>query len=180
MKVIALVGLSGVGKSTLLKKLSDQIEFEHLQASALIKSELKRTQAEIKNSEGLRQGQVIDNQTALVNGFLRATKGMSGLFVLDGHTLIDAGEKLIEIPADVFRQIGVEHMVFLQDDPQKIAERREADRNRKRPKRTVETLVNHQAQAITVAARITLELDIPLSVISSSQHEMLRMCLNLY
>ena len=173
MRIIALVGLSGVGKSTLLKRMASHIEFEHLQASVLIKSELKRTQSELQSSEGLRQGQVIDNQAALISGFLRTTEGMSGLVVLDGHTLIDAGEKLIEIPADVFRQIGVEHMIFLQEAPERIAERRGGDIGRKRPNRTVETLAYHQVQAIIVAARITLELDIPLSVISGSQHDVL-------
>ena len=40
--VVALLGLSGVGKSTILRKLAAHIAFQHLQASAIIKAAQKR------------------------------------------------------------------------------------------------------------------------------------------
>lgn len=39
MKTIAVVGLSGIGKSTMIAHVRRTIELTHLQASALIKSE---------------------------------------------------------------------------------------------------------------------------------------------
>ena len=34
--LIGLLGISGVGKSTFIKRMSDYLKFQHLQASALI------------------------------------------------------------------------------------------------------------------------------------------------
>jgi adenylate kinase family enzyme len=55
MKVIAVLGLSGVGKTMLVNRVSEQKELLHLTASDLIKARLAQT------SEQLRKGAVADN-----------------------------------------------------------------------------------------------------------------------
>lgn len=63
---IAILGLSGVGKSTLIGKIRDTVPLLHLQASALIKAEQAHREKSPDSSEALRTGAVIDNQLLMV------------------------------------------------------------------------------------------------------------------
>ena len=105
-RIIALVGLSGVGKSTLLKKVGKRIPFMHLQASQLIKGELGRKSSVTRTSEELRNDVVIENQTLLITAFRREAAMYDGLVVLDGHVLVDTPNGLMEIPAACVRRTG--------------------------------------------------------------------------
>lgn len=176
-RVIALVGLSGVGKSTLLSSLLPLVRFQHLQASALIKAERELLNLRKLSLDTLRNEDIGVNQQLLIAGFTRAIDLQTGIVVLDGHSVIDSSAGLVPIGATVFRALGVSRMVFLADDPAHISERRQADANRKRPDRTPSELRQQQEQALLDAFRISLELKVPLGIITpnhaSDMHELL-------
>jgi len=163
MKVVAVVGISGVGKTTMLNQLSELIEFHHLGASQIIKNEQRATTDETSSSEALRLGDIERNQQHLVAGFHRQ-KSMSSLVVLDAHVFIDTGDTIHPIEPDVFLRIGIEAMIFLETEPAKIASHRRNDKARKRPELAIGTLSSHQQQAKETARSICDELKIPLYI----------------
>lgn len=163
---IAFVGISGVGKSTFLKTVRSTTPFLHLEASKLIKEELALVQQQVQTSEELRTGAVLDNQELLVQAFHRNASGHEGLVVLDGHTVVDTGSGLQRIPAPVFAEINIRSILFLQDHPELIRSRRAIDTTRVRPERSAQEIQHYQQEALLAAADITLELSIPLHVVT--------------
>src|SRR5690242_897384 len=153
MRRIALLGLSGVGKSTLLRALAGRVAFIHLQASDLIKAEQAFRDAQLQSSEALRTGAVLENQALLIAGFHRVAESATAPIVFDGHSVIDGRDGLIEIPGGVFAALDLAAISFLQADPVTIAARRSHDTVRQRPLRDEATLAEHQERAIIVARR---------------------------
>lgn len=168
-KVVALVGLSGVGKSTLLKDARRGLVFEHLQASDLIKAERQERRGKPVAHDLLREGNIDDNQALLISGFTRRAPD-KGLIVLDGHTIIDTSDGLVEISPSVFSAIDVSYFVVLVDDVEKIALRRLSDTRRTRPVRSQEELAKHQERSVLAAYRAALALSVPLFVVPLNDH----------
>ena len=165
---VALLGLSGVGKTTLLNKLSAKLAFTHLEASRLIKAEQVRRSLAAQSSEALRTGPVLDNQALLIAGFQHETRFIEGAIVFDGHSVIDGGNALIEIPADVFAALELNAICILQAAPSEILARRQGDSARLRPARSEKELAEHQAEAIRVARAIAEELGLPFELIGNA------------
>jgi len=166
--VVAVVGISGVGKTTLVRELADRIPIKHLQASALIKAEQARLGLSACTSEELRVGPVIDNQSLLVSGFRNALTVSDGAVVFDGHVMIDAGDRIIEVPDSVFADLGCDHIVVITEDPEIIARRRARDVARQRPVRSVSQISSQQHLSVEIAKRIAQSLGIPCTVIRSA------------
>jgi len=166
---VAVLGLSGVGKSTLIKQVQSSTPVVHLQASALIKAEQEFRSQRSDDSEALRTGAVLDNQALLVAAFHRATKGVELPIIFDGHSIIDGRDGLIEVPSSVFREFGLNAIYFLGADPEAIAERRRGDFGRERPFRDVETLRNQQELAMAVAQRIATDIGCVFANISNGR-----------
>jgi len=171
MFVLAIVGLSAVGKSTIISELETALSLRHFTASELIKSELALCKSQVATSEELRLGRVVDNQVLLATAFARCTEGLEGLVVLDGHVAIDGASGLVDIPASVFGDLGVQHMLFIRASAHAIAERRRKDALRIRPQRTIAEITAHQEHALSRAKTITVQLGIPLTVLDSSDKE---------
>lgn len=166
--VIALAGLSGVGKSTLLENARRRLVFEHLQASDLIKAEKQEHQGK-PVAHDLREGNIDDNQALLISGFMRRAPE-EGLIVLDGHTIIDTPDGLVEISPSVFSAIDVSRFVVLVDDAEKIALRRLSDTRRARPSRSPQELAEHQERSVLAAYRAALALRVPLFIVPLNEH----------
>jgi adenylate kinase len=155
---IAFLGLSGVGKSTLIGRLNKQTPLLHLQASALIKAEQAYRAQFPDSSESLRTGAVLDNQALMIAAFQRTTTDVEVPIVFDGHSVIDSRDGLVEIPASVFAELSLDAIFYLSAAPHIIAKRRLADTARKRPIRDSETLAEHQRIAIDAAQRIAEQI----------------------
>lgn len=168
MLVVAVVGVSGVGKSTVLRELSKRMPIRHLQASDLIKAEQARLQRESSTSEELRAGPILDNQALLLNGFNHAVEGCSNLIAFDGHVLIDTNDGLIEIPSSVFKSLNCCHIAVLVDLPSKISLRRANDSMRVRPSRSPAEIREQQARLVELSKQIAGELGVPVTIHQAS------------
>lgn len=161
--VVALTGISGVGKSTSIKALEALIPLRHFQAGALIKEGRDAAGASIPHDH-LRLADLDENQQLLIRGFQRKAAEGSSLILLDGHTIIEKEDRLIPIPATVFGAIGIAKMIFLADDPAIILERRRSDHSRKRPLPSIAGLRNIQESALEQATVICGALGVELYV----------------
>jgi adenylate kinase len=160
--VVAVAGLSGVGKSTLLTRLKNAIPMQILQASALIKEARASRDGESLTLDALRAVDLDENQRLLAQGFARRVDRAASLVVLDCHTVIETPGGLIRIDPRVFDLMNVRAMVFLEDEPEEIARRRRNDTKRQRP--STQDLGSVQAEAIQQACTIAAALSIPLFV----------------
>lgn len=162
-RIIALTGISGVGKSTLVESLTTSLPLEHLQAGLSI-MEGRDAIGNSSRHDQLRLADIDENQRYLVEGLRRRAGACVGLVVLDGHTVIEKDEELILIDPAVFRAMSIKGMIFLEDDPAAIAERRRHDASRNRPLPSVERLRRVQDAAREQAVAICWELGVPLHV----------------
>lgn len=170
---IALLGLSGVGKSTLIGRLRQSVQIVHLQASALIKAEQAYRAQDADSSEALRLGAVMDNQDLIIAAYRREAQATALPIIFDGHNVIDGRDGLVEIPAYVFRALDLDAICFLSADPEWIAERRQMDASRARPARDAVTLAEHQRIACSAAERIAEEIGCRFVVIADDKIDQL-------
>jgi adenylate kinase len=163
-KIVALTGLSGVGKSTLIATLATSVPLMHVQASALIKEARHASGGATPTQDQLRLLDIDENQKLLVRGFTLKTSTSTGLIVLDSHTVIERDNELSRIDARVFGAIGIDRMIFLADDPEAIIHRRRNDATRKRAVLSVDRLrtiqEEAQAHAVTICRAIGVSLQI--------------------
>lgn len=156
---VIFVGLSGVGKSTLIENLKRSLDFQHLSAGSIIRSE--RTLVETEASrDTLRLRDIDENQRLLIDGFHRARDTSRSLIVLDGHTVIDTPTGLRPIPDTVFEQLGIHLFIYVKASPEDIQERRLMDKTRERPGLSLEEISSQQEMAKVLTEQIARRLSV--------------------
>jgi adenylate kinase len=155
--VIALVGISGVGKTTFLTKLSSRLEFQHLTAGSLIR---RARDAEKRPRDQLRLADVEENQRLLVEGFDLACDRLASRIILDGHCIIHGDLGVQHIGSQVFSELGIRLMVHLEAPSRQVQVNRSGDLARDRPLLHVAEIDEHQALSLAHAQDIASELQI--------------------
>jgi adenylate kinase len=174
-KVVCVFGISGVGKSTIIRHaMMGSTTWRHFQASKLIKIGLED---ELLSSETLRRAsgdQILGNQLLLVESFWRAVgASRCDIAILDGHLVVDADDGLVKIPVGVIERLKPSKLVHIEDRPEEIHYRREADVGRVRPIRTPEILAIHQAMSAQLCGQYARELEVPVHFLGPPDFETL-------
>jgi adenylate kinase len=170
-KTIALVGISGVGKTTFLKNLASELTFQHLTAGTLI-SEGKSL--ERADRDKLRLSNINENQKLLILGFHHARNPNIPFVVMDGHVIIHGAEGLETIGSHVFEALGIDAMMHLVAHPQRILENRLKDAGRARPVLSEKELEEHQNSSFFAAQKVCETLNIPCVKVSTSEIDLAR------
>lgn len=162
--IVALTGLSGVGKSTLLVAVAVRLPLQHLQASALIKKGRETMLGQAMEQDQLKYSDLDENQRLLVHGLEASFDSANQLVVLDSHTVIERETDHFVVDPAVFAAVGIAAMIFLHDEPQEIEKRRDNDQSRKRPRKDAADLAKVQAEAAAQAELICRKVGVPLYV----------------
>ena len=157
-KIIAFVGISGVGKTTFLQSLASEIAFQHLTAGSLISL---GTSAAYEDRDKLRLLNVDENQRHLIAGFHSARDPQTALVIMDGHAVIDTGNGLEIIDAGVFAALGINALMHLVAEPAQIISNRKNDSRRTRPELPEHLLEEHQQISIHAAQMVARSLGVP-------------------
>lgn len=167
-RAIAVFGLSGVGKSTVVERVVSASgglarsvnagELIHLRRGDVIGSRSLRS---------LTAEEILCNQELLVAEFAKErTKGEAPVLLLDGHCVVDNGERLVTVPSDVIERLDLSAAVFIQASPMAIAKRRSDDCRRARPYRSSATLRDQQEAGLSACMSYTIRLGLPLAVVT--------------
>ena len=168
--IIALVGISGVGKTTFLKKLSSQLDFQHLTAGSLI---ARARDAGEQRRDRLRLSDIDENQQLLVEGFDLSCNHSASHIILDGHCIIHNDLGVQRIDSQVFSELGVRLIAHLEAKPQQVQINRSSDLARDRPLLELDELDAHQTLSLAHAQDIASELKIDFRQLKHSDLDVL-------
>lgn len=169
MRVLAVFGISGVGKSWLIGRFLETHDLVHAQASALMREAKAKQLQHAVDSEQLRTGAVVDNQVLLVEAFDALRRSETRDIIFDGHNLIDTNDGFVEIPFEVIEALRPSAILVVADEPAAIAARRAADTERVRPARSIEELHDYQQRVMAIAESHAERLGIPFARIRSGE-----------
>ena len=161
-KVVAVFGLSGVGKSWMISRYAATANVAHVQASQLMRTAKAAQVGMTVTSEDLRRGPVIENQTLLTDAFAKVLAVANKPIIFDGHCLVDVDDHLVEVPTDVVRRLQTAGIILVHASADEIVRRRETDTTRIRPLRTADDLAAQQHRCRSICAsyahKLALEL----------------------
>jgi len=169
--VVAVFGISGVGKSWLVSRLAERRGMRHVQAGELLRLEKEKIEGRSTSAEELRKGAVLDNQTLLLRAFEKACAAEPRDVLFDGHSVVDTDTGLVEVPVSVIKGLGPKGIVFVSSEPREIAARRFADSSRMRPQRSINELAAQQEVALRVCKNYSLSLNISCFIVASGDLE---------
>jgi adenylate kinase len=167
VKVAVVFGVSGVGKSWLIARFGEAVPIAHAQASQLLRDARAEISGRLESQEELRQGAVLDNQALLIEAFAKFRLIATKPIIFDGHSVIDAGDRLVAIPVEAIRAIAPAGLIFIKDKPAAIVARRARDTTRSRPVRSDSEILDHQIRAQALCERYAEALDIPLTLVQA-------------
>jgi adenylate kinase len=175
--VVAVFGISGVGKSWMIGRYIDHHPALHVQASQLLRESKAAVSGKNVSAEDLRKGAVLDNQSLLIEAFTRLRVTAKRPILFDGHCVVDNGEQLIAIPGEVIDGLAIMSIVFVEGSAREIAQRRRDDTARVRPTRSTEELYQYQQRAKAICQTYHETLGLTLTIIAAGDEAAFAMAL---
>lgn len=117
-KIIFVGGIHGVGKTTLCKKVSEELTIKHYSASNLIFNLKSENTIKDKQVSDVRKNQ--DDLLSAVNKYFNNKE----YYLLDGHfCLLNNKWDITKVPLDTFKDLGIRVIIVLVDDESEVLKR---------------------------------------------------------
>jgi adenylate kinase len=170
--ITIIIGLSGVGKTYLISKLlNHSSSYIHFSAGDLIRTRLANPDRDILRISNADN--ILENQRLFIEQLAEELVALkeSAPVLLDAHVIVDNDSEVIPIPIGVFKELFPKRLIFLSDTPPNILQRREIDKSRNRPIRTIEEITVHQEKSRALVINYGQELRIPFIEIKRQIHK---------
>lgn len=159
--MIFLSGIHGVGKTTLIKRLEQDLKITCYSSSLLIENELKNKMPIDKKVSDIKYNQLI-----LEKAIDKLYK-TGNIFILEGHLcLLDNDGKVVRIPKKTFYNLHLDMIIVIIDDIEKISKR---NLGKSELLSNIEFICEFQKQEIDYAKFLGEFLQIQIMIIQNSE-----------
>lgn len=172
--LILVFGLPGVGKTTLIKKslkILKKNDYVRVSGGSLISENI--TEEERDSLRKLGETEILFNQNLLLQGYSNfKLKNSKVRIIFDGHCIIKNGNKIVEVPIDIIKKLSPQKIIFLDEEPNIIINRRVNDDQRPdREEETLEQLEELRVLQKSICKEYGNALNISVSILKSASIE---------
>lgn len=115
MEYVFLAGIHGVGKSTLAKRLENELNLKAFSVSDLIRNAGKKLDLADKKTDDISQNQVLWKKE------LSKLRISEEILLLDGHfCLLDKNNSIIPLPFETFEGTKMSKIILMRKNPKTI------------------------------------------------------------
>jgi len=162
-QLIAVFGIPGVGKTTMLRKAAKAIVAEHIAASDLLRQGLADRGDLMSRTAG-----AFEEKQHIIIDLLREQRARSGIpILLDGHSAVEADTGFYVVPNWVIEGIAPMAMICITAEPEVIFNQRMSDAAKQRPFKAIHQLKQYQDAAIDACRGYSHDLRLPLAFVNS-------------
>ena len=166
-QTLIVCGISGVGKTHQIRSVIEQLPDAVTWSASEIIGEARQN----SDPEYLRllpTDELAQSQEMLVHGFTQRVQTIGHrLVLLDAHCVLDIDTGMFDISTDVMRRLGPLGFIHLEDQVERILERRTRD-SKRRPTRTLDQLHLYQERSRAVCKAFGATLGKPVLEVRSS------------
>ncbi|MBZ2021420.1 ATP-binding protein [Streptococcus sanguinis] len=160
MKYILLVGVHGVGKTTLLENLKKDVRLVALSISDLIRQAGNKIQSSDKFTKNIANNQELWKQELAHYPFKD-----NNVVILDGHfTLLNHSREIVELPFSTFDGLEISKIILKIEQPAIIRERLEKRDNEHWEQNLIESFQDKEQNQVLEFSRLK---DIPVFIYDS-------------
>jgi adenylate kinase len=169
-RIAFIGGIHGVGKSTICRRICNELNLEYLLASELLK--WREINEDAKNK---KVKDISDTQNRLISGLTSAVqKGKN--YLLDGHyCLLNSDNEVVNISLETFEKMSLFSLNLILDEISEIKKRLETRDDKSYDYTLLERLQNEE---ITHAKYLSKTMGITLNVVTQNDYSALLLLLN--
>lgn len=165
---IMIVGLSGCGKSTMLKKLSKAVpDVTVVNYGRAILSVVSNDNLE---PDSIRKQSYNTQRSLRRKAAEKIIQDASGLTIVDTHCFIKSKDGFIPgLPMDIIDLFNPKAFIFVKADAEEIFNRRRRDKLRERDKQDVDEIAYHQELSRAFVVSCIFHTGVPLKVVHNKE-----------
>lgn len=165
-----IVGIPGVGKTTVVERVVSSFRGARLANFGSIMLEVARAQKLVENRDEIRRLTVVKQRRLQKTAASKISSMKDRLVVVDTHLFIRTPEGFWPgLPFDVVRAMKPTHLVLVEASPVEISKRRASDKTRYRDPATEESLVEELALARSFITACSTLTGAPMTIVRNSE-----------
>jgi adenylate kinase len=171
-KIVCVFGVSGVGKSTMLRRfVAQRPDWLHVIASDVLQQLAAEDTESLLTSESPT---ILENQFRLIEAInVVRLRDPNKKLLLDAHNVIDTGRALYQIPSNIIKNLSPDLIVCIWDDVKAIQQRSESAIDKIRPRRSLAQWAAYQKEVLETCKNYQSDLAIGCELIQSGDLDFL-------
>ncbi|MEM4311424.1 MAG: adenylate kinase [Nitrososphaerales archaeon] len=161
-KRVLVVGIAGVGKTTVLNRVKEILKEKDLKVESLTYGTLMLEEAErlhkVKDRDELRKLKLQEQRELQISAAKKISKANSDIVLIDTHLLIKSGNIYLPgLPFDVIKKLKPKLIILIEAPAKEILKRRKKDSSRKREtlsKRAIEEELKMERELLGTCATL--------------------------
>lgn len=161
--VIFIAGVHGVGKSTIVKNISKELDIDSYTASDIING----NKYSLSNNKKVDKSEIKNNQDLLVDGLKKYRNNRK--ILLDGHfVLFSENDEIVKIPFENYLRLNLSSIIVLINTSENICKNL---RQRDKKNYSIKVIEKMQNYEIEYAKEVSNQLKINISIFHVSEQD---------
>lgn len=172
-KRIIIVGIPGVGKTTVMRRFVDRLREKGVKVKVVVYGTVMLEEAEkfgVTDRDELRKMGLEEMKEIQLKAARRIGEMESEMLIIDTHLIVRTKEGYLPgLPSKVLKELNPTNLVLITASPEEIKERRESDRSRRRDMISLEEIRKEIELSMSYLSAVSNDVGIPVMIVKNER-----------